>query len=372
MAVGAVAATAAWCGGMTPALGAGARDASVIVDLSVIDAAAGHQYPTGPAGASSGQLLLPGSGQPVSRLYLPTESAPTRGGPATGHDAAGMAYGRLVVPAARAYEAARGRAVTLRRPGLAPSAAPFSTSSSAAPTVLADAEAMPRPSAGSPASAAGSSTGKLFPPPQGFTQASVVTARGSTSTGTAAPAAFAAFPPPAPLAVAAAAVAAREPAASVTPKKVSSLWAFSPAPRPRTSSTEAASPLGAAVPAAKPEGALSLAAIEPVSKARMGERFRLIYSPRQVELSIPLRRELEPVVADLRKRDELRVQVAAYAGAKDEPTSKARRISLSRALAIRGHLIDNGIKASRIDVRALGNRSGASAAERVDVEVIDK
>lgn len=366
MAVGAVAATAAWCAGLTPALSAGARDASVIVDLSVIDSAAGVQpLADAPAAGQLGQLLLPGSGQPVSRLYVPAESsmapdAPAPGSPTPGYGTAAMPYGRLVVPPTRMIDAVGGRSVALRHPG--------SAALAGAPRALADAAAMPRPSSGSPSSVSLTSASGQFPPPQGFADDRSVATRGPAANRALAPAGFAGFPPPAPLAV-----AAREPAPSASAAKAPSLWAFSPARRPKKGSPAASGSLLAAVPTAKPDDAATLAAIEPARKARAGERFRLIYAANQIELSIPLRRELDPVVHDLRKKGDLRVQLAAYAGGgEDKSTSKARRTSLSRALAIRSHLIENGIKASRIDVRALGNKSGANAPERVDVEVIDK
>jgi outer membrane protein OmpA-like peptidoglycan-associated protein len=45
---------------------------------------------------------------------------------------------------------------------------------------------------------------------------------------------------------------------------------------------------------------------------------------------------------------------------------------LARALAVRGFLIERGIKASRIDLRALGHTAAVAEADRVDVVVADK
>ena len=49
--------------------------------------------------------------------------------------------------------------------------------------------------------------------------------------------------------------------------------------------------------------------------------------------------------------------------------SDARRLSLKRALAIRQVLIDNGVPAERIDVRAMGGADYMGPADRVDVFV---
>lgn len=65
---------------------------------------------------------------------------------------------------------------------------------------------------------------------------------------------------------------------------------------------------------------------------------------------------------------EDRLQIRAYASASGaDAASGARRLSLSRALAVRGYLIDKGIRSTRIDVRALGTPTDGSAPDRVEV-----
>jgi len=44
-----------------------------------------------------------------------------------------------------------------------------------------------------------------------------------------------------------------------------------------------------------------------------------------------------------------------------------RRLSLSRALAVRAFLIDQGVRSTRLDVRALGDKTGDGPADRVDI-----
>ncbi len=65
----------------------------------------------------------------------------------------------------------------------------------------------------------------------------------------------------------------------------------------------------------------------------------------------------------------LEVQLLAYAGGNEENASKARRLSLSRALAVRSFLIDQGVRSTRIEVRALGNKVPEGNPERVDIAV---
>ena len=78
---------------------------------------------------------------------------------------------------------------------------------------------------------------------------------------------------------------------------------------------------------------------------------------------------LRSVSAALKKNGALRIQLLAYAGAKGGSTSQAQRLSLSRALAARSYLIEKGIRSTRIDVRALGNRSGNGPTDRIDIIV---
>jgi outer membrane protein OmpA-like peptidoglycan-associated protein len=62
--------------------------------------------------------------------------------------------------------------------------------------------------------------------------------------------------------------------------------------------------------------------------------------------------------------------VVAYAAGTPEDPSTARRLSLSRALAVRSALMADGISSSRIYVRALGATEGDETPDRVDVAVL--
>ena len=60
----------------------------------------------------------------------------------------------------------------------------------------------------------------------------------------------------------------------------------------------------------------------------------------------------------------------AYAAGTPEDPSTARRLSLSRALAVRSALMADGVTSSRIYVRALGATGGDEAPDRVDLAVM--
>ena len=80
-------------------------------------------------------------------------------------------------------------------------------------------------------------------------------------------------------------------------------------------------------------------------------------------------RTLESDAAKLAADDSLRITVNSYASASAEPSdereSKARRMSLIRAINLRQYLFSKGVKATRIDIRALGSKT--ADVDRIDV-----
>jgi len=75
-------------------------------------------------------------------------------------------------------------------------------------------------------------------------------------------------------------------------------------------------------------------------------------------------------MADKVASTEARLQLKAYAEGIGNDTSKARRLSLSRALAVRSFLIENGLRSTRIDVRALGLARDGDVPDRVDIVLL--
>jgi outer membrane protein OmpA-like peptidoglycan-associated protein len=70
---------------------------------------------------------------------------------------------------------------------------------------------------------------------------------------------------------------------------------------------------------------------------------------------------------------EDRLQIRAYAApSASDGGSGARRLSLTRALAVRQYLIDRGIRSTRIDVRALGAPTDGTAPDRVEVSAVGR
>ena len=67
--------------------------------------------------------------------------------------------------------------------------------------------------------------------------------------------------------------------------------------------------------------------------------------------------------------DATTFNVLAYAPGKADDPSTARRISLSRAMAVRSALVADGVPSARIFVRALGEQFGDGPPDRVDLSV---
>jgi outer membrane protein OmpA-like peptidoglycan-associated protein len=63
------------------------------------------------------------------------------------------------------------------------------------------------------------------------------------------------------------------------------------------------------------------------------------------------------------------VSVLAYAAGKPDDPSTARRLSLSRGLAVRSVLLASGVPSAQIYVRALGATSSNGPADRVELTV---
>ena len=82
--------------------------------------------------------------------------------------------------------------------------------------------------------------------------------------------------------------------------------------------------------------------------------------------------ELSGLAQAMSDDESIRAQVIAFASGDGLSASKARRLSLSRALAIRSYLIENGVDSRRIDVRALGDKATDEPKNRVDVKVVGK
>lgn len=99
----------------------------------------------------------------------------------------------------------------------------------------------------------------------------------------------------------------------------------------------------------------------------LAEQIRVLFPEGSIELTDDARRKLSAAATTLLENTTIRVQLLAYANASTDRASRARRLSLSRALAVRAYLIEREVRSTRMDVRALGDKIGDGPADRVDI-----
>jgi outer membrane protein OmpA-like peptidoglycan-associated protein len=150
-----------------------------------------------------------------------------------------------------------------------------------------------------------------------------------------------------------------------------------PEPAPRPAAKPAAPPPPPAVKKAskkaKPAPAEQQAALPPSGgTAPSDTRLQVVFADAASKMPASSKPALRAVAERLKGKSKKRLQLMAYAGGKSLSASKARRLSLSRALAVRSYLIETGVRSTRIDVRALGNKVTGEPANRVDVVVVER
>ena len=144
-----------------------------------------------------------------------------------------------------------------------------------------------------------------------------------------------------------------------------------PEPEPVATLVPAPEPEPAPVATPVPEPEPTVAALTP-AMTPTGEILSIPFVSGLAELPDSAESNLQAVAASLAANDSLRAQLKAYADGTTGSASSARRLSLSRALAVRSVLIELGVRSTRIDVRALGDRYEGGAPDRVDVLVTNR
>jgi len=165
--------------------------------------------------------------------------------------------------------------------------------------------------------------------------------------------------PPAPVAAVAPPPPPPPPAPVATPAPPPPAPVAAPAPAPAPPVTAAQAP--AAAPA-------QTAAV-PVARATGGALATIPFAAGSPELNDQGKAALGAVLDALKSDSAARLQIQAFASGGDDQGGQARRLSLSRALAVRGQLIEQGIAATRMDVRALG-RTNDGPPDRVDILLV--
>ncbi len=135
------------------------------------------------------------------------------------------------------------------------------------------------------------------------------------------------------------------------------------APSLAESTEELAPPPPAPLSLTPVEALVETATIDPAAPL---ELIKLFFEPEHAELSADARTQLNQLADALLADNTKIIQLLAYAS-DTESSAQARRVSLSRALAVRGVLMERGIQSTRMHVRALGNKSKAGNPDRVEI-----
>lgn len=318
------------------------RDPNVSVDMSVLEGVGPPSTVAGqPARQTADELIIlpplafPPPTMPVSRLTgplanLPLQPAPRRQAPARPSPAA--------TPAA-----APPPPVAVQPPPPAPE--PTRPPEPAPASVAVRAAAPPPPPAAKPAETPATTTPAVAPAAQAQSPAAPPPPQPET--------------PPAPPEPAtsdrSAASGASTPALTPAPTGAAADTSVQTAARTETASSEAA----------RSESASSEAAGDGVS-------YRVLFDNDSATISDSARTALQDLLDKMKESENLRVQLLAYASGTDETASQARRLSLSRALAVRSFLINEGVRSTRMDVRALGNQAEGGPADRVDAVLVER
>ena len=160
----------------------------------------------------------------------------------------------------------------------------------------------------------------------------------------------------------AAATVAKALPAPATPAPAPQVTAPPPPPSPAETSVQ---PATASPPAPTQTAAVTNAAA-PASETR------ILFEQGSPDLTDSAIATLDALAASLKANSGLRIQLQAFASGSDETAPEARRLSLKRALNVRGHLVEREIRNTRMDVRALGIKSAGGPADRVDAVIVTR
>ena len=296
---------------------------SVTVDLSVLNDGGQMAYmPSDPASRQSGGIMMPPKSGPVSRFYFGGDGSDSSSGlklkkPGTTNKVSSIRKAR------------ENKAETKVAKTMAP--APAALVKAPKPPMIATA---PAPKPAKPAEPVVMASSGATPPPP---------------------------PPPSAMPeMAKAPEPVKEVATEPTPLAVKM-----PPPPPPAAAPEMKKAVEPVAPAAEVASTTPIAS----TPSKPGDSLLIPFDANDAKLPTQLKTHLADLADSIRDDKDIRLQLMAYAGGDSISAGKARRMSLSRALSVRSFLIENGIRSTRIDVRALGNKTTTDPINRVDVNI---
>lgn len=121
-----------------------------------------------------------------------------------------------------------------------------------------------------------------------------------------------------------------------------------------------------------PPAMVSPSASAPATVSTRGDTMTIRFDATETRLPGAAKGELKDLASRLVADEGLNLQLLAYAEGDDAGASKARRLSLSRALEVRKYLMEEGVRSTRIEVRALGHKTDGGHADRVDAILVGR
>ena len=140
----------------------------------------------------------------------------------------------------------------------------------------------------------------------------------------------------------------------------------SPEVAKKTTNEPSKSPLGNE-PKTTQTKAMQLAALTPDRmKNKNLKPISVLFETSKKELPDGSKKELDKLASTMKNDTGLRLKLLAYASNQGGSKSNVRRMSLSRALAMREYLLKQGVQSTKIEVRALGDKNNGGNPDRVD------
>ena len=107
----------------------------------------------------------------------------------------------------------------------------------------------------------------------------------------------------------------------------------------------------------------------PITISDGGNKLRILFGESSSKLPEAATSALEELAQKLNNDRKLRILLYGFAGGTPDTPSKARRLSLFRALAVRTQLMNYGVRSTRMQLRALGSRIEEGPPDRVDIVI---
>tara|TARA_Y100001960_G_scaffold330907_1_gene426301 strand:+ start:848 stop:1939 length:1092 start_codon:yes stop_codon:yes gene_type:complete len=115
-----------------------------------------------------------------------------------------------------------------------------------------------------------------------------------------------------------------------------------------------------------------VAVVTSINAASTSDDLQILFETESDALSDADRALLQGLAGQLDANPDQRVQLRAFASSEGTSASDSRRLALSRALAVRAYLIENNVRSTRIDVRALGDKAEEGPMDRIDIVLVDR